>query len=217
MNLRYVSIAVLLWGVLGTAPAAAVDTFGIVGGINLSKWSGDSDSRDISFRTGPSIGAFASWKFSQSTGFLLEVMYSSKGADVAENIRSAFYPDSPRTVLTKSVLRYLEIPLLLEIDLSAHQETGFFFLVGPVVSFSIGSSFEIILPEGAQIAGETDGKFTDLTSPDIGALVGGGLKIPVGRTSVRFSVRYNHGLRDNGVWWPDSKNRSWMILAGIGS
>lgn len=205
-------LAALLLAVPAAGRAQA-PSFGLRGGLNMTDFGGkrivDSD-----FRTGLTLGVFASVPLGAGLSVQPEVVYSQRGA------RSAAYDyhdipadgDAPPIGVylgEKSRHDYLEVPVLLKLDPSPAGD-----LVRPV--FFAGPSLGFLL--GAREVHDTDYE-EYLNSTDFGVVFGAGVEF--GRLS--FDARYDLGLtaiaRDYdgsfGHVAGDIENRAFTVTAGL--
>ena len=210
-----ISFFVLLMCTIGAVHSKAVESFGVVGGVNVSSWRTDLDSQDPVSRSDLSIGGFASFRLSSRATLLLEGLYSKKHGDLDVTVESA-YANSPQMIQYLTDFEYLEFPVLLQLGKKATNNLEVFFLAGPVLSFELDANFEIILPEGTHAEFETSGFFEGTQSPDLGALFGLGLKSWVKGRPICLSARYNHGVTEVVERFGEPKNRAIILLISVG-
>jgi hypothetical protein len=210
-KLLVLAVAILL-GVPAVGLAQA-PSFGLRGGLNLADFGGKRIVKS-DFRTGFTVGAFASVPISAAVSIQPEVVYSQRGA------RSAAYDyhdipadgDAPPIgvyLSEKSRHDYLEVPVLLKLSPSPAGD-----LVRPV--FFAGPSVGFLL--GAEEVHDTDYE-EYLNSTDFGVIIGGGVEL--GRLSL--DARYNLGLaaiaRDYdgsfGHVPGDVENRAFTVMVGL--
>ncbi len=117
--------ALFLCGVF-TGNSEAVDSFGIVGGVNISSWATDAESQNPVSRSDLSIGGYASFKISNNAKILLEGLYSRKHGDLELTIQSAF-PSPPPTVQHLTNFEYLEFPVLFQLGKTLTKKTEVFY------------------------------------------------------------------------------------------
>lgn len=108
--------------------------------------------------------------------------------------------------LTGTTLQYLEIPILMRVNVGSRSRNGIsiYGLVGPVFDVNLKASI-----------GNRDVK-SNYESVDFGILGGVGIEI----TRFLVEARYNHGLRnvlksDNVASFGDIKTRSFAVLFGV--
>ncbi len=206
---------VLFLCVVISGNSQAVESFGIVGGVNISSWSTDAGNQNPVPRNDLSIGGYTSFKLSNSTEILLEGLYSRKHGDLDLTIESA-YPSSPRTAQYLTDFEYLEFPLLLKFGKRFTEKTAAYLMAGPVVSFELNANYEVIFEEGVQFTGESSGEAPGIPSRDIGVLVGVGIETRVLGRTAGFSARYSWGMREVVEHFGGPKNRAIILLFSVG-
>lgn len=211
---------VLLAGVAGLLTLSAASTaaaqsvvdagrtsFGVLAGVNVASFGG-SDGDDLEdSRTGFLVGGFAVVRLSPVFAFQPEVLYAQKGA-------GGSFTEEGSTASVEFQLSYLEVPLLLRLDVPGGTAARPFLLVGPSVALNVGCEVEASF-DG--VTGSADCDEEDAAEPqsvDFGGLVGGGLEFPLGTRSLSVGVRYTYGFSDvfDGA---DVQNRTLGIVAGL--
>jgi hypothetical protein len=189
------------------APAAVTPRVGIVGGINLASLS---DAGGTSNRTGFVGGVMLSLPVSGNFAFQPEVEYSMKGAASNSSDASA-----------AAKINYVEVPLLLRLDIPASGGVKPFVLAGPTVALKVscdveaesgGTSVSFSCDELARELG-SPGSTVSFASTDVGVAVGGGLAFDVGGRALTLGVRYEMGFVSISSQ-SDSKNR---VLSFVGT
>ncbi|MFY0654812.1 MAG: PorT family protein [Cyclobacteriaceae bacterium] len=143
--------------------------FGLKGGLNMAKLSGDGLS-DPSNRTGMHFGAYVRIKMG-GIGLQPEAYYSMQGTKL-----------SAGTVKETIDANYLNVPVLLR------------FNPVPIINFHIGPQFGILMS-----ASDSDGDIKDqLKSSDISAAIGAGLDLPFGLNFTLRYVKGLSGINDGG-------------------
>jgi hypothetical protein len=192
---------------------AQAPSFGLKVGLNLADFGGTRIVQS-DFRTGFTVGAFASVPISAAIAIQPEVVFSRRGARSAAYDYDAFPQDGdapPVGVYLSEKTRhdYLEIPVLLKLSPGpAGDVVRPIFFAGPAVGFLL-STKEVYDTDYSEY----------LNSTDFGIIVGGGVE--VGRLSL--DARYNLGLatidKDYDATFgpvPGSvKNRAFTVSAGL--
>ncbi|MEE9170819.1 MAG: porin family protein [bacterium] len=169
---------------------------GLKVGLNSANITGD-DVSDSKARSGFLAGVF----LKLGVGSLIiqpELLYTVKGAKVEDD------PDIDELKLT-----YLEIPVLVKINLGSAPKVKPNIFAGP--AFGILLSSKVKGP-----GGEVD--FKDITkSSDLGVVVGAGIDIGLVMTGITFDIRYTFSLSsiDDSGEDADVKNRVLSATAGI--
>jgi hypothetical protein len=117
-------------------------------------------------------------------------------------------------------LDYVEIPLLLMLPLGRGATVPFVYS-GPAVSFEVGcrlsdgaDCFENTLGDDEEFSGAGIGEGLPRRRHDIGAIIGGGVHLPLGPGALTFEGRYSFGLSDlrRGGEGEAVRNRSGAVL-----
>jgi hypothetical protein len=143
--------------------------FGIKGGLNMAKLSGDALS-EPSNRTGMHFGAYLRIKMG-GIGLQPEAYYSVQGTKLTSG-----------TIKETIDANYLNVPILLR------------FSPVPILNFHVGPQFGILMS-----ASDIDGDIKDqLKSSDISAAVGAGLDFPFGLNFTVRYVKGLTSISENG-------------------
>jgi outer membrane protein with beta-barrel domain len=127
-------------------------------------------------------------------GYQIEVLFHQKGA---------------RNLLRRDdhlALTYLEIPVLLHLDLVQRDPRGVFLVAGVAPAFNVHAAYE---DEGVK-----EDVTSDIENFDIGLVFGGGVELRY----VTVEARYTWGLRSafhDGELEGTFKNRAFTIMAGF--
>lgn len=189
------------------------------GGLNLSDFVGD-DFGDTRSETGLNLGAaFSPVSFGPASA-VVEVYYREKGAEGA----SSFQPGDPVPTAVEIGLDYVEIPLLLRVDLpSGLRWLRPYVQGGPAFGWRIDCGVSVDTQTG-QADESCDDLFGEgqleetLEDYEQGIVLGGGLDFVVlgGLGAINVDARYTRGLSrlstfDSG---PDVKNESFTAMLG---
>ena len=175
-------------------------TIGVTGGVNIAKVAGD-DVDGWDSRTAPFFGGFLEFPITPLMSIQPELLYTMKGATSTD--------EEGCDVTAK--LDYIEIPVLLRVNIPMEGSIKPFVVAGPGLGFNSTAKFEC--------DGEEE-DIEDIKSMDFGLIFGGGVGIPVGEGSYMISLfaRYELGLTtiDDSEYDEDVKNRAISIGAGVG-
>lgn len=182
-------------------------SIGIKGGVNFTNlYTEDVDDNNV--LTSFNAGLFVNLPVSSALSIQPELLYSRKGSELV-------YDNVFASGTTKLKLNYLEMPVLLKINVTPNFNVHF----GPYAAYLIDGN----------ATNETDsGSFNfeenidndDLNKWDYGVAAGVGLDL--GSTSL--GVRYNYGLQTigkertfagNTYTFPDSKNSALSVYVGF--
>jgi Outer membrane protein beta-barrel domain len=196
-NTPVVAAAVL--AALLTSAASADAQVGVIAGaarstIAFGASSGSPELTETEWRTALIAGLSLLLPTNRAGGWQVEVLFVEKGA---ENLLRR--DDAMR-------LTYLEIPVLLHLDVLRRHRNAVFLLAGPSLAFTLRASYED--------AGVREDIKDDVSAVDVGLHVGAGVEI--GQTF--FDARYVWGGRTvfhDGDLDGTFKNRAFTLMAGI--
>ena len=143
-------------------------TVGVQAGLSIAKIGGRAPTNDLHSRKGIAFGAFVEKQISDMLSFQPEILYIQKGAK-----------DSDQDVDVTLKLDYMEIPLLLKVNVPTEGDISPYLLVGPALSFKAGCT---ISGEegGVSVDLDCDEDFIVFKSFDVGGVVGAGVGFPEG-------------------------------------
>lgn len=195
---------------LAISPTRAQVHFGLKGGLTLGTVKSIPEAFLEGFpwktKQGWVGGAFASFEFLKGVSLQPEVLFLQKGARLL---------DSEYDFEARFNFNYLEIPVLLKIDLyleGAAAVPSLFF--GPFFGFNQRASIVMIDPDYR----ETEDIKTDVEKAEYGVTFGLAVTQKWGPGYLSIDARYDLGLSNilkPGVDWMDSiKTRTWVFLIG---
>jgi hypothetical protein len=177
-------------------------------------------------RMGFQLGAYLTQALTNSVSFQPEIHYIQKGAKVSVTVTDIEGVQTTADAEASVKLAYLEVPLLLRLDMGS--EGGSvrpFLLAGPAVALRIscnlglgveGASFNTDCAESFEDETESDDPFKKF---DAGIMVGGGVAGTMGSLPVSLQVRYSYGLINiarDPIDNRSPKNTGISLLFGIG-
>lgn len=174
-----VFVAVLTAGI---ANAQMEWDFGVKGGVNFAKLTGD-DVEDADGRTGLLIGLVAESAFNESWGLQVEVNYSEQGLE-----------DDDTGVALQ--LDYINIPVLAKYYIAG---SGFAIEAGPQIGFVVNDEIELTDTPGPSQEVDIDAQNIDLS-------IGGGLsyKFKEGTSLEGFFAQARYMIGFSNVFEDDS-------------
>lgn len=181
--IKYIATIILL--ICSTATIRAQTVYGFRVGANLATLDGNfGEAAEPDSYTGLVAGSFTRFALRGGLGVQVEVLYSQKGARFERDIAGT-------TVEQTLVVTYLEVPVLLTYTVPLAYRNAPLLYVGPAVGFEIGEHIR-------QRAGELEQTESsdDLTSPDLGVLVGADVPLSLGALDALLGIRYTYGLTD---------------------
>jgi hypothetical protein len=202
-------IVAAAFGVL-IAGSAQAQTIGFKLGPSFSTVSTDAPDVNVNTLTRFTGGGFVRFGFG-GLSLQPELMYVTKGF-------STTFTEEGQTVDVDFRLDYIEIPVLLVLPIPTATGISPFLYAGPAFAFEVGCK---IAGSGGGISAtvdcDADGEdFFERNKFDVGAMLGGGVALPMGPGAVTLEGRYNFGLINiNKTDGDDSmKNRSGAVLVG---
>ncbi|MBF9142397.1 porin family protein [Hymenobacter properus] len=152
---------------LGTGTVARAQSgiqFGLKAGANLSGYTG-SDNTDTKAKVGLNAGFTANFALSDLISIQPEVLFSQKGTQLDYNQDNSDLPvfiNSGNTYgpigsgTYSQTLSYLDVPVLVRVNLGGNNGTGFFVEVGPQVSFLLAQRGEVSGDKATVVLGGPD-------------------------------------------------------------
>lgn len=206
-TMMFAPLVLLAPAVTATAQSRPI-RLGVLGGVNLAKLSTSFDGIfEPDQRVGAVVGAQLFVPLSPALGLEIDGQYSMKGAKIAISGVSA-----------TGQLDYLELPVLLRLDIASNAESRVvpFVVVGPSVAMRTGCSlkggaFGLSVSLGcARLESALTTKFKTF---DFSGVVGGGLDFTAGTNRISLGARYTYGLIDIGNVG-SVRNRAISLMAG---
>lgn len=179
--------AALAAGAAGVEEGSAQAAVGVKAGANLAGLSGADGTENI---TGLAAGAYLGFGLGDRLALQIELGYGVRGGgDVtigANTLDDAASPSDLR-------LSYVEVPILLRAGYPGERFLPSLFL-GPYAAFLL--SCRLTLEDGSDGACDDEGRAAWFRprSTDYGMMVGGGLDMAVGESTVFIDARYALGL-----------------------
>ncbi|NPV82629.1 MAG: PorT family protein [Candidatus Aminicenantes bacterium] len=207
---------ILLLMALAASPARALVTFGVKGGLNNSKivFSPALDMPGQKYLQGYCFGAFLSLNFGP-IGIQPEVLYSRRGMEAQVLLDPA---DPASLAQARLMLDYIEIPLLVRLNIIPAGPVKFYIFGGPSYGFLQKAKVRMTYMGTSE---EEDIK-SDFRNNALAAVGGLGLdiKIPL-LFKVSVDARYHYGLGNilsegSSVPTDKARNTGFSVLLGIG-
>ena len=223
--------AVAAASAVAPASAASFAGYGFRSGVALSRFQGAGESGT---RAGFAGSAFARISLGGVLSIQPEIGWVSKGDEGSVSIR--YTNPGPGPITTETVdyafqthLDYLEVPLLLRLDLPAAASLTPHVLMGAAVAFRIGSgrtsdvTLPLPQPSSPQVRRsliyEEAGTFNDPNFRDVDwSMIAGG-RLAIGRGALQIVIDGRYALGLVGVY-PNldrskAHNGSWITTVGI--
>ncbi|MCD6379912.1 PorT family protein [bacterium] len=202
-------VAAICFVVLITLSTTACAGIGFKGGLNFTKWTGDdwSDADEFDWKMGYKIGAFFTFPATPILTVQPEIYFTTKGWKAEGEILG-------ETVTMTTSMNYIEIPVLLKLNMDTGMSFKPTIFGGPYVGFLMGDP-TLKVEVGGESA-EEDYPSDIFNSTDIGGVIGAGVDFDLGMSTASFEARFNFGLTsvsDNDQ--EDIKNMGFSILGGF--
>lgn len=203
MNKRVVcGIAVVLLACAGTA-SAQIAGIGVKGGFNVANMPISSEHQfNTTLRKAWMTGGFVDFPLGRNVFLQPELVFTTKGTEIPVGVGQTTYK-----------LTYLEIPVLLRLDLRNRGKAIPYVYAGPTVSFLLAATQTNVAPAIGYSA-RYDAK-DQFQSTDVGFALGGGVRF--GKFLVE--ARYVEGLKNIAKQAPSqpstAKNRVFQIIGGV--
>jgi opacity protein-like surface antigen len=180
-------------------------SLGFHGGLSMATLDGSGlEDMDPGYRNGFGLGAFLEVAISDKLSIQPELLYLQKGAsESSDGVDITFGVD------------FVEIPVLLRIDVPTDGSIAPYFLIGPAIGFKTGCEISAE-GDGLEINVDCDEAEATIKSMDFGGVAGAGLSIAAGSGNIHLGARYNYGLMslDDSDLDEDVKSRAFSFLAG---
>ena len=224
-------------------------TLGAFGGLNIPKLTGGGGNpltEGWSSRAGAAFGATFTWNMGQHIAWVADVCYSSEGGQ--RNGMQAFDGSSldPQIPVgtylyadfkNKSILNYVEVPIMAQYSISLNKSSKFYFDFGPYVGFILNAKQKTggtsivyadaagtqpisIDPQTNQVVAVPFDANTDITnqinSVNFGLTGGIGIAHNIGFGAISLNVRGAFGLTNIQKNSQDGKNQTGSLLIALG-
>jgi len=191
-------------------------------GVNLAKWSVDSDFEeeigDISNRLGFLAGAAAEIRFNENLAIQPEINFIQKGFKTEFSVSDSIFGDYSGE--TNAILNYLEVPVMLKVGKS-FGTTRLDVLAGPSFGYAMNGKVKYKETFGGETEeDEEDIDFDDdeISRLDFGVQVGAAVTFGLGNANLFIDGRYLLGLsnlNDSGDDEFKANNRGIVFSAGV--
>jgi len=193
---------------------AQFSSFGIKGGLNLSKlnYKDDLQGYNFTFREGLNSGLFGEYKLSNNLFIHGEIIYSMRGTEYGLDEKILLGLTIPKHKFIQK-LDYIEIPILFQYNILIDSKIIPKVFLGPVASFLLSAKIEYV--ENDNSKGEVDQK-DDIKSTELGVVFGVGANYNLSSGQIIFDIRYQYGLTNANNIEQGSKINSSTISINVG-
>ena len=189
MKTKLISIALLLF--IGSSAFSQSLSFGIKGGANLGKISGQSFKNE--FTLGYHVGGFVTIGLGKKFAIQPEVLFNQVNVDTSSSFNQVFRPNN----ISKIQLKYLSIPIILNYNLSN------------LFALQVGPQFGILMDKNKNLSQNGQDAFKN---GDFSMLGGIQLKL----LKFRIYGRYVIGLNDISNITNSDKWKNQTVQLGVG-
>lgn len=172
-------IPVLLIALLISTPAMAGTSFGVTGGLNLSKFSGEDINEDMNdMKMGIALGGYANIGITPMFSIQPELLYSMKGSKYTMETATD-------TTERTTKMNYIEMPILFKVTPPMAGMMSPELFLGPYFGYNITAESEV------------NGTTSDIDSVkafDYGLVAGAGVGFSAGPGTINLNGRYEMGL-----------------------
>lgn len=124
----------------------SLKSFGFKGGLNFSNISSNSD---INNKIGFIAGFFYKHNFSKLFSVQSELLYSMKGCKFAPQEIVDEDGNSLGEFITSWNLNYIEIPILVKLNIDTERIIKYYFYLGPCIGYNVSSTFKMSNSSGS--------------------------------------------------------------------
>jgi hypothetical protein len=178
--------------------------FGILGGVNVFTFGG-ADASGVKSRTSFFAGASLTVPLGQMLFVEPQAVYSGKGATADIDVNGTIVNGALK-------LAYLEVPVLLGVNLSRGEASGVRIFAGPAVGFKVSCTISATV---SGVSSSQDCGSGVVKSTDFGVTGGAGFSLHLNRFNLNLAGRYTLGLAKVDESGGDIKNRGFSIGAGL--
>jgi hypothetical protein len=205
--------------------------FGIKSGANFANVYNVEDSLDYKTRTGFIIGGFYRFDLNNHLAIQPEAYYSMKGTKVGSVETYEYLGGTVTEAYDYNLkLNYLEIPVLLKYKIPTRGKLKPNLFLGPCMAFKLSARLtgSYKYEENYAYPGESgyvsytgniDEELDEVKTTDFGLIIGAGVDIEMGSSSLVIEARYNWGLTGLSKFAdasdPGAKNAAFTLMMGI--
>jgi hypothetical protein len=186
----------------------AQTTLGVRAGISLATFGGGPIGTSYEYREGLNIGAYLDLSLSERLGLQIGAGYAQKGADLTAETELG-------TLDWENPIGYLEIPILLRVEVAPGSRVSPQILFGPALSMTTSCEWKTEI-SGNPLRINCDDPGFEIRSVDFGAMGGVSLKVALSeRIALVGDSFFAFGLRSVGEGGDSVKNRAFSLSLGL--
>ena len=218
MKLVPISLLILLAATAASAqvvqPGSDLVLFG--GGASSSFTGSDKALLGDGTRTGTTAGLGYVLRVNPDFGFEVDVRMTQKGGEGTIDITDYTGANNGPTIVGEGTTRltYLEIPLMLAVQLGISKSSHLRAYGGPSINILVSANFEGVIQGQEQKVDINEG----IKGNEVGLALGGGWTYDAGKASLWVDGRWSFGLASISDTSKDRdiKNQSWEFALGVG-
>ena len=186
----------------------AQTTVGLRAGLSIGTFGGGPIAASYDYSGGVSVGTYLDLSMSERLGLQIGFGYTEKGADLTADTELG-------TLNWRNPIGYLEIPVLLRLDMAPGRRVSPQILFGPAVSFKTSCEWKTEI-SGSPFRSSCDEPGFEVRTVDFGATGGLSLKVALSeRIALVGGSFYVFGLRSIGKGGDSVKNRAFSVTVGL--
>lgn len=177
------------------------------------RWSQLESSQEAGSISSLAIGGYFGFGISHRLAIQLEAIYGTRGADA---LRVGAGELDPTAEPSRVELSYIEVPVLLRAGFPGERFLPSFFL-GPYVGFLLDCEIQPAGGETRACDSDTAPERFHPRSTDFGLVLGGGLDMAFGESTVFVDARYSLGLQpiQSGGDGFDARHTGFTVSGGV--
>lgn len=186
----------------------AQTTAGLRAGLSVGTLGGGPIDASYDYREGVSVGAYLDLSMSERLGLQIGLGYAEKGADLTADTELG-------SLNWRNPIGYLEIPVLLRLEMAPGRRVSPQILFGPAVSLKTSCEWKAEI-SGSPLRINCDEPGFEVRTVDFGAMGGLSLKVALSeRIALVGDSFYAYGLRSIGEGGDSVKNRAFSFALGL--
>lgn len=188
-----------MFSIFATAANAQTFSIGAKVGSTWNTVSAPSFSGTIDFKTMTNInfGLVGEVGLTENFSIQPEINYVQKGFRLNEGTDlTLFGVNLPVGASAVTAIKYVDVPILGKYKFNT-EGAGFYVFAGPSVGYATGGNLEThakVIIDFNIASTPIDLDAVNYKRWEVGAVVGGGVELPIGRAQLFADVRYSHGF-----------------------
>ena len=202
-------ILILIFTAFTTFNLKAQERIGLLGGVNVSSYTGKDFPSTYIPNIGVAAGLFIEGIITYPVSIIAEANIEQKG------VKYWYYPLPTTEIKINSKLNYISIPILIKTEFGSKfgKKSAYYAYAGPVVSYLMSNSYSASATESGHVILWQPFFDYNYVKFDTGLAVGVGMVY----REIFFDVRYVHGVKNiyKGDDIPEMRNHSLSVKVGF--